>query len=103
MNNLAGVNLVLRPCETALKNNPKLSAAYYYSAISMFQIQDEENSLAILADGIEMVPDSIGKASLYGLRSELYYTMGRPDDAFLDYDSTLMYNPNDIGVQNNYA
>ncbi|MBQ5573636.1 MAG: tetratricopeptide repeat protein [Bacteroidaceae bacterium] len=103
VNNLAGVNLVLRLCETALKNNPKLSAAYYYSAISMFQIQDEENSLAILADGIEMVPDSIGKASLYGLRSELYYTMGRPDDAFLDYDSTLMYNPNDIGVQNNYA
>ncbi|MBO5952108.1 MAG: tetratricopeptide repeat protein [Bacteroidaceae bacterium] len=103
VNNLAGVNLVLRLCETALKNNPKLSAAYYYSAISMFQIQDEENSLAILADGIEMVPDSIGKASLYGLRSELYYTMGRPDDAFLDYDSTLLYNPNDIGVQNNYA
>jgi hypothetical protein len=27
VNNLAGVNLVLRLCETALKNNPKLSAA----------------------------------------------------------------------------
>ena len=103
VNNIAGVNLVLRLCETALKHNPKLSAAYYYSAISMFQIQDEESSLSILSDGIAQVQDSLDKASLYGLRSELYYSMGRLEDAFWDYDTTLMYNPNDIGVQNNYA
>ncbi len=103
VNNVAGVNLVLRLCETALKHNPELSSAYYYSAISMYQVKEAEKALSFLADGIEVVDDSLDKSSLYRLRSELYYDMGRLDDAFTDYDSTLMYNPNDIGVQNNYA
>lgn len=103
VNNVAGVNLVLRLCETALKHNPELSSAYYYSAISMYQVKDAEKALSFLADGIEMVDDSLDKSSLYRLRSELYYDMGRLEDAFMDYDSTLMYNPDDIGVQNNYA
>lgn len=103
VNNLAGVNLILRLCETAINHNPQLSSAYYYSAISMYQVRETDDALAILADGLEMVEDSLDKASLYSIRSELYYDMGRAEDAFSDYDSTLMYNPDDIGVQNNYA
>lgn len=96
----------VRVCEPAIQYNPEELSFYYYLGISYFQTDRHSDALSILQKGVEQVtPQSDKKlvSDFYTFIGDLHHSMDRRTECYEAYDSALVYNPDNIGVLNNYA
>lgn len=90
-------------CDVVSRHEPELAAPYSQKSIAYFWMGDDENALAQLSKGLRRVKTDVDKAALYNLRGDFYHTLGDRQRMYADYDSTLMFDPENVPVLNNYA
>lgn len=96
----------VRICSPAIQYNPEELPFYYYLGISYLQIEQEKEALDVLRKGAEQVTaqsDRTLVSDIYSMIGDLSHTLGEKDATFAAYDSALVYNPENVGVLNNYA
>lgn len=96
----------VRICEPAIQYNPEELAFYYYLGISYFRTERNPDALAVLKKGVgQVTPESDKKlvSDFYTFIGDLHHSMGQQAECYVAYDSALVYNPDNIGVLNNYA
>ncbi len=93
-------------CKPALEYNPDMIDFYYYLGVSYYQLDRKEEALTTFLKGVQQVNEQSDKkmvSDLYSLAGDLYYQQKVSEKAFASYDKALEYNPDNIGVLNNYA
>lgn len=96
----------VRICEPAIQYNPEELAFYYYLGVSYFQTDRNPDALSVLQKGVLQVnPQSDKKlvSDFYTFIGDLHHSMDNQPACYEAYDSALVYNPDNIGVLNNYA
>lgn len=97
------LDLVMNFCDVVSKHEPELAEPYKQKSIAYFWMGQNDDALNILSKGLENVKSPADKASLYNLRGDFHHTLGQTQLMYADYDSTLIYDPDNINVLNNYA
>jgi len=97
------LDLVMNFCDVVSKHEPELAEPYKQKSIAYFWMGQNDDALNILSKGLESVKSPADKASLYNLRGDFHHTLGQTQLMYADYDSTLIYDPDNINVLNNYA
>jgi tetratricopeptide (TPR) repeat protein len=97
------LELVMNFCDVVSRNEPELAEPYKQKSIAYFWMGQNEEALDMLSKGLKQVRNDVDKATLYNLRGDFYHTLGQTDLMYADYDSTLIYDPENISVLNNYA
>lgn len=90
-------------CDVVINHEPALMEAYRQKSIAYLWLSENELFLETLEKGLRNVSTNADKATLYSLRGDFYHTLGQKERMYADYDSTLIYDPQNIGVLNNYA
>lgn len=99
------INLSIKICKDAISYIPDQPQFYFYLGMSEYLNKDYTNALDALQKGVKYVDEkNVGLLSdFYGQMGDLYYHMGKKDSAFVAYDKSLSYKPNNLGVLNNYS
>lgn len=97
------LDVVMEFCNVVAEHEPELATAYSQRSIAWFWLGENEKALGELSRGLANVRDPKDKAAIYTLRGDFHHTLGQKELMFADYDSTLMYEPDNIEVLNNYA
>ena len=97
------LDVVMNFCDVVSSHEPQLAQAYAQKSIGYFWMGQNEESLDVLSKGLRNVVTDADRAMLYNLRGDFYHTLGERDRMYADYDSTLIYVPENIQVLNNYA
>jgi len=97
------LDMALSFCREVEKRDPTVYQAFLYQALVEFQSGEREKSFETLDRSLRTVWDAQSRAKLYNLMGEFHHTMGQVDKTYQDYDSTLVYAPDDVGTLNNYA
>ena len=90
-------------CDVISAHEPDLAEPYRQKSIAYFWFGQNEEALAVLEKGLHNVRTPSDKALLYNTRGDFYHSMGEIGLMYADYDSTLVYDPGNISVLNNYA
>lgn len=90
-------------CDVVSNHEPELVEAYSQKSLAYFWMGQNEESLDVLARGLKQVKTDRDRALLHNLRGDYYHTLGDKQKMYADYDSTLIYDPENINVLNNYA
>jgi len=99
------LGLSISICEEALAYITDQPQFYFYLGISEYMQENHKKALDTLQKGVVYV-DKNNRGLLsdfYGQMGDLYYHMEKTDSAFVVYDKALSYNPNNLGVLNNYS
>ncbi len=99
------LDMTIDVCKKAISYNTDQPQFYFYLGVSEYMKEDYSNALAALQKGVVYV-DENNKSLLsdfYGQIGDLYYHLEKTDSAFIFYDKALSYNPNNLGVLNNYS
>lgn len=93
-------------CSTAIDYSPEILEFYYYKAAALYQKDKHDEALQTY----RMATRQIAKDSstelvsdIFAAMGDLYNEQGLHDEAYLCYDSALVYNPSNVLVMNNYA
>ena len=97
------LDVVMSFCDVVSSHEPQLAEAYTQKSIGYFWMGENEEALDALTRGLKKVNTDRDKAMLYNLRGDYYHTLGEKQKMYADYDSTLIYDPDNINVLNNYA
>lgn len=97
------LDVAMNFCDVVSKHEPQLVQAYKQKAIAYNWLGEGEKSFQTISLGIANVNDGKDKAQLYNLRGDLNHNLGHTKEMYSDYDSTLMHDPENISVLNNYA
>ena len=90
-------------CDVVSRHEPELVAPYSQKSIAYFWLGQNDDALGMLDKGLRQVKTDKDKAALHNLKGDFYHTLGDKDRMYAEYDSTLMYDPENIAVLNNYA
>lgn len=93
-------------CSEAIDYSPEVLEFYYYKAVALYQTDRHDEALATYRTAVEQVtPESNREmvADIYTAMGDLLHLRGESSQAYLCYDSALVYNPSNILVLNNYA
>lgn len=93
-------------CRPALEYNPEVIEFYYYLGISYYQVDRSDDALATFQKGVEQVTEKTDKklvSDFYQMIGDLYHEKKEDLLAYAAYDSSLVYNPDNIATLNNYA
>jgi len=98
-------DMVISVCDSALAIFPDNPEFYFYKGLASYQMKNYQEALSVFLEGIKYVSeDDVNMLSdFYGQMGDLYYQLGKKEDAYKSYDKALEYNENNIGVLNNYA
>lgn len=97
------LDVVMDFCDVVSKHEPELAEAYSQKSIAYFWMGQNDEALGVLSKGLTQVKTDKDRAYLYTLRGEYHHTLGDKESMYSDYDSTLIYDPDNINVLNNYA
>lgn len=97
------LDVVMSFIDVVSVHEPELAQVYSQKSIAFFWMGQIEDAMNILSKGIGQVKTDRDKAMLYNLRGDFYHTLGDRQRMYADYDSTLVYDPDNINVLNNYA
>ena len=90
-------------CDVVSTHEPELVQAYSQKSIAYFWMGQNNEAMNMLSKGLKQVKTDRDRALLHNLRGDYYHTLGDTPRMYADYDSTLMYDPDNISVLNNYA
>lgn len=97
---------VIRIASPALEYNPDAMEFYYYLGLAYYQKEDSDKALEVFQKGVRQVNEKSDKgivSDFYAILGDIYHTKEMSAEAYAAYDSSLVYNPNNIGTLNNYA
>ncbi len=97
---------VIRLCETGIETNPDMPEFYFYLAVGYNQIERIEDVITICQKALEQAVEKSKKeviSDFYTIMADAYHTLQQKDEAYIAYDSALVYNPSNISALNNYA
>ncbi len=97
---------IIRVSRSALEFMPDALEFYYYMGVAYYQKEDSDKALDVFSRGVKQVNDSTDTrvvSDLYSLMGDIYHTKGKNALAYAAYDSSLVYNPDNINSLNNYA
>lgn len=99
------INLTIKICKDAISYLPDQPQFYFYLGISEYMNEEYQNGLDALQKGVVYVDTKNVSllSDFYGQIGDLYYQMGNTDSAFVSYEKSLSYFPNNLGVLNNYS
>lgn len=97
------LDVVMEFCNVVATHEPELVEPYSQRSIAWFWLGENDKSLKELSRGLANIHNAKDRAALYNLRGDFYHQMGQTELMYADYDSTLYYEPDNIGVLNNYA
>ena len=97
------LDIVMNFCDVVSSHEPGLAQAYSQKSIGYFWMGLNDEALDVLSKGLRKVNTDKDRAMLYNLRGDFYHTLGETPRMYADYDSTLIYDPGNINVLNNYA
>lgn len=97
---------VIRIATPALEYNPDALEFYYYLGLAHYQKEETDEALSVFSRGVRQITPQSDKdiaSDFYSILGDLYHSKGKAAEAYAAYDSSLVYNPNNIGTMNNYA
>lgn len=86
--------------------NPDELVFYYFNAICLLQSDRDNDAIRVIKDGLKKRGEGTNNelvADCFSLLGDLQYQAGDLSQAFMAYDSCLVYNPKSTGALNNYA
>lgn len=93
-------------CTTAIDYTPEVLEFHYYKAIALHQAGEERKALEVFREAIAQITQESNTgliADIYTAMGDLHHELGQHEEAYLYYDTALVYNPSNILVLNNYA
>ena len=97
---------VIKVASPALEYNPNAMEFYYYLGLAYYQKEDTDKALDVFQKGVKQVNAKSDKAivsDFYAILGDIYNIKEMKAEAYAAYDSSLVYNPNNIATLNNYA
>lgn len=95
--------LVIYNSIKASKLYPAQSIFYIFQALVLDELQDTENAIFVLNQGVSKVTNSTEVTEMLGTLGDMYYKIGKIDQAFSTYDEALSNDPENARVLNNYS
>ncbi|MFV0469682.1 MAG: tetratricopeptide repeat protein [Dysgonomonas sp.] len=96
----------IQVCESAISYNPTNPVFYLYLGVGYYMDKNYEKAIYILKQGLNYVDEAkqgLMKSEFYGQIGDIYHQTAREDSAFVQYEKALKYNPQNLGVLNNYS
>lgn len=90
----------------ALEYNPDALEFYYYLGMAYFMKDDKTKALEIFQKGVHNVKADTDKnivSDFFAIMGDILHEKGQTEASYAAYDSSLVYNPDNIGTLNNYA
>lgn len=100
------IQKVIEVCRPAVDCSSDNIAFYYYLGIAYAQADSSHLAIQTLKKGLTKVDDNTNVqviANMYAILGDTYYTLKDRKHTYENYDSCLMYNPDEALVLNNYA
>lgn len=99
------ISALIDVCQSAINYLPEEPLFYLYLSVGQFQDKDYKEALKTVQKGTEIVSSQNPKllSEFYGQAGSIFYEMKQADSAFVYYDKALQYNPQNLGVLNNYS
>ena len=98
---------VVEICSAGIDYNPEVLEYYYYKGIGLYHFMGRpDEALATYSQAIRQVTKESNMemvSDIFTAMGDIHYEQHRPQDAYLCYDSALVYNPSNVLVLNNYA
>ena len=97
---------IISICSEAIDYSPEVLEFYYYKALGLYQTDRYDEALATYRTAVEQVTAESDRemvADIYTAMGDLQHQRGESSEAYLCYDSALVYSPANILVLNNYA
>lgn len=97
---------VIRVATPAMEYSPEVLEFYYYLGLAYYQKEEPKKALAVFIRGERQMNDKVEKpmaSDYYSIMGDLYHSLEKKAEAYAAYDSSLVYNPNNINTLNNYA
>lgn len=97
---------IIKVCEPGIEATPDALELYYYLAIAYHQAEQTDSVLSVCSRALEHVTADTRKevvSDFYSIMGDIYHTKKHMAEAYAAYDSSLVYNPSNIGALNNYA
>lgn len=93
-------------CRRGMNYHPEELLYSYFLGMILLERDDYNGALDILGRGIRLRAEGTRLALLsdvFTVKGDAYYKMGKYREAFVEYDSALVYNKDNILCLNNYA
>lgn len=93
-------------CRRGVNYHPKDLVYPYFFAMIMLERNNNAEALEVLDRGIRLRSEDTRLALVsdaFTVKGDVFYKMGKHADAFLQYDSALVYNKDNVLCLNNYA
>lgn len=97
---------VIQIATSALEYHPDALEFYYYCGIAHYQKKETDEALDVFTRGIKQINEKSDKqiaSDFYAILGDIYHQKGMAEKSYAAYDSSLVYNPDNIGTLNNYA
>lgn len=97
---------VIRVATPAMQYSPDVLEIYYYLGMAYYQKKEESKALEVFRKGEKQITDKMEKpmvSDYYAIMGDLCHSLQKKSEAYAAYDSSLVYNPNNINALNNYA
>ena len=97
---------VIRECRKATEYIPDEPVLYYYLGLAQYLNEHYDDALSSLRRGVGCIkketPANVS-SDLYGMLGDLLQKLHRSEEAYVAYDSCLVYDPDKVMILNNYA
>ena len=93
-------------CRRAVIVHPEELVFHYYLGVACWQAGKHEDALKAFQDGVAQKNEESRDAmvaDLFSQMGDVFYELGREQEAFNAYDSCLVYQDDNVGCLNNYA
>lgn len=97
---------VIEIAKPALVYNPDALEFYYYLGLAHYQKDELDEALDVFDKGVKQINEKSDKnvaSDFYAILGDIYHQKGMSAESYAAYDSSLVYNPDNIGTMNNYA
>jgi tetratricopeptide (TPR) repeat protein len=93
-------------CRRGVNYYPSNLTYYYFLALPLMNSGNYEETIETLTRGLRLRAEDTKAeiiSDVYTQKGDCYYEMGKHEEAFLQYDSALVYNKDNVLCLNNYA
>lgn len=97
---------ISRLCRIGTTHYPDELPFYYYKGIADYQTNRTDDAIEAFEAGVRRIKtdsDAGIVSDMFSILGDLYHDQGRKEEAYAVYDSSLVYNPANLGCLNNYA
>lgn len=94
---------VLKTSDSAILLFPQKSIFYIYKSIVYEENKQIHKSIESLNKGIQTIKDKSELSEIYGTLGDIYYKQGNSKETYKQYKKSLINNPNNARILNNYA